>query len=484
MCLAEALLRIPDAETVDKLIRDKIAAADWERHLGHSGSLFVNASTWALMLTGRLLRHDRIGPGEGDLGAVLRRFVARSSEPVWRQAVTAAMRILAGQFIMGRTIDEALERAREAERQGYRHSFDMLGEAARTMPDAVRYREAYEGAIGAIGQAAGGRRIEEAPGISVKLSALHPRYEMAQRERVMHELLPSLLGLARQARDAGIGFTIDAEEADRLELSLDLVEALALAPELAGWDGLGLAVQAYQKRALPLLDWLADLALRARRRLMVRLVKGAYWDTEIKRAQERGLDTYPVFTRKVATDVCYLACAKRLFAAGPAFYPQFATHNAHTVAAILEMGGDRTRLGIPAAARHGRGALCRNRRPRTSWAGRAGCTPRSAATKICLPIWCGGCSRTAPTRLLSTGSSMSANRSTRSSPIRSRGSRACRTSRIRPFRCRATSSSRRGATRRGIDLADPRSLSELRERPRGGGAPAVDRRRRSSAASS
>jgi RHH-type proline utilization regulon transcriptional repressor/proline dehydrogenase/delta 1-pyrroline-5-carboxylate dehydrogenase len=341
MCLAEALLRIPDAETVDKLIRDKIAAADWDRHLGHSGSLFVNASTWALMLTGRLLRHNRIGPGEGDLGAVLRRFIARSSEPVWRQAVIAAMRILAGQFIMGRTIDEALVRAREAERQGYRHSFDMLGEAARTMADAVRYRESYEGAIGAIGKEAGGRNIEEAPGVSVKLSALHPRYEMAQRERAMHELLPSLLGLARQARDAGIGFTIDAEEADRLELSLDLVEALALAPELAGWDGLGLAVQAYQKRALPLLDWLADLALRARRRLMVRLVKGAYWDTEIKQAQERGLNTYPVFTRKVATDVCYLACAKRMFAAGPAFYPQFATHNAHTVAAILEMGGDR-----------------------------------------------------------------------------------------------------------------------------------------------
>src|SRR5919112_1620516 len=248
------------------------------------------------------------------------------------------MRILAGQFIMGRTIDEALARARETERQGCRHSFDMLGEAARTMPDAVRYPESYEGAIGA---EAGGQRIEEAPGISVKLSALHPRYEIAQRERAMHELLPSLLGLARQARDAGIGFTIDAEEADRLELSLDLVEALALAPELAGCDGLGLAVQAYQKRALPLLDWLADLAGRARRRLMVRLVKGAYLDTEIKRAQERGLDTYPVFTRKVATDVSYLACAKRMFAAGPAFYPQFATHNAHTIAAVLEMGGDR-----------------------------------------------------------------------------------------------------------------------------------------------
>src|SRR5216684_2144465 len=338
MCLAEALLRIPDSETVDRLIRDKIAAADWQSHLGHSGSLFVNASTWALMLTGRLLRPDH----DADLASILRRLVARSSEPVWRQAVTAAMRILADQFIMGRTIEEALERARGAERHGYRHSFDMLGEAARTMADAERYHAAYRRAIAAIGKAAAGRPIEAAPGISVKLSALHPRYEMAQHGRVMRELLPSLLALARDARALGIGFTIDAEEADRLELSLDLVEALALAPDLAGWDGLGLAVQAYQKRALAVVDWLAELAGRSRRRLMLRLVKGAYWDSEIKRAQERGLDLYPVFTRKVATDVSYLACARRMFDAGGAFYPQFATHNAHTLAAIVELAGGRT----------------------------------------------------------------------------------------------------------------------------------------------
>jgi RHH-type proline utilization regulon transcriptional repressor/proline dehydrogenase/delta 1-pyrroline-5-carboxylate dehydrogenase len=338
MCLAEALLRIPDSETVDRLIRDKIAAADWQRHLGHSGSLFVNASTWALMLTGRLLR-----PGhDADLASILRRFVARSSEPVWRQAVSAAMRILADQFIMGRTIEDALERSRSAERHGYRHSFDMLGEAARTMADAERYHAAYRHAIAAIGKAASGRPIEAAPGISVKLSALHPRYEMAQHERAMRELLPSLLALARDARAVGIGFTIDAEEADRLEPSLDLVEALALAPDLAGWDGLELAVQAYQKRALAIVDWLADLAQRSRHRLMVRLVKGAHWDSEIKRAQERGLDFYPVFTRKVATDVSYLACAKRMLAAGTAFYSQFATHNAHTLAAILELAGART----------------------------------------------------------------------------------------------------------------------------------------------
>jgi RHH-type transcriptional regulator, proline utilization regulon repressor / proline dehydrogenase / delta 1-pyrroline-5-carboxylate dehydrogenase len=289
------------------------------------------------MLTGRLLRPEN----DNDLGDALRRLVARSSEPVWRQAVTSAMRILAGQFVMGRTIEEALDRAREPERHGYRHSYDMLGEAARTMPDAARYHAAYAYAIAAIGGAAATGPVEAAPGISVKLSALHPRYEIAQRERVMRELLPSLLVLARQARDAGIGFTIDAEEADRLEPMLDIVEALALAPELAGWDGLGLAVQAYQKRALPLIDWLADLARRAKRRLMVRLVKGAYWDTEIKRAQERGLDGYPVFTRKLATDVSYLACAKRLFAAGSALYPQFATHNAHTLAAVLELSGGR-----------------------------------------------------------------------------------------------------------------------------------------------
>jgi len=350
MCLAEALLRIPDAETVDRLIRDKIASADWQRHLGHSGSLFVNASTWALMLTGRLLRPDSGEPGrDADLGSNLRRFIARSSEPVWRQAVSGAMRILADQFIMGRTIEEALARARgpsgSGGRQGYRYSFDMLGEAARTMADAEGYRAAYQRAIAAIGKEAVGRPVEEAPGISIKLSALHPRYEMAQHGRVMRELLPSLLGLARDARAVGIGFTIDAEEADRLEPSLDLVEALALSPDLAGWDGLGLAVQAYQKRALAVVDWLAELALRARRRVTLRLVKGAYWDSEIKRAQERGLDGYPVFTRKVATDVSYIACAKRIIAAGGAFYPQFATHNAHTVAVILELAGGRSANG-------------------------------------------------------------------------------------------------------------------------------------------
>ncbi|HEY1432053.1 MAG TPA: bifunctional proline dehydrogenase/L-glutamate gamma-semialdehyde dehydrogenase PutA [Stellaceae bacterium] len=338
LCLAEALLRVPDAETVDRLIRDKIGEANWESHLGRSESIFVNASTWALMLTGRLLHAE---PAERDLRSTLRRLIARSGEPLVRQAVTAAMRILGHQFVIGRTIEEAIERAAEAERHGYRHSYDMLGEAARTAADAARYFRAYDDAIAAIGRSVASRDIAEAPGISIKLSALHPRYEMAQRDRVLRELFPRVLELAFRARRAGVGFTIDAEEADRLELSLDLVEGLALAPELAGWDGLGLAVQAYQKRALPVIDWLADLSQRGGRRLMVRLVKGAYWDSEIKRAQERGLDDYPVYTRKVATDVSYLACASRLLAHGTALYPQFATHNAHTVAAVLEMARNR-----------------------------------------------------------------------------------------------------------------------------------------------
>ena len=338
LCLAEALLRVPDTETIDRLIRDKIGEADWESHLGRSESIFVNASTWALMLTGRLLHTE---PAEHDLRGTLRRFVARSGEPVVRQAVISAMRVLGRQFVMGRTIEEALDRAREPERHGYRHSYDMLGEAARTAVDAARYFAAYDHAIAAIGRSAAGRGVADAPGISIKLSALHPRYEMAQRDRILAEMPSLLVKLARRARRVGVGFTIDAEEADRLELSLDVFEGLVLAPDLAGWDGLGLAVQAYQKRALPVIDWLADLARRGRRRVMVRLVKGAYWDSEIKRSQERGLDGYPVYTRKVATDVSYLASARRVLDYGPAFYPQFATHNAHTVAALLELAGER-----------------------------------------------------------------------------------------------------------------------------------------------
>jgi RHH-type proline utilization regulon transcriptional repressor/proline dehydrogenase/delta 1-pyrroline-5-carboxylate dehydrogenase len=334
MCLAEALLRIPDAVTVDRLIRDKIGNTEWEKRLGASHSTFVNAGTWALMLTGRIVNLDN---EDRNLSGTLKRMVARAGEPVIRQAVITAMRILGKQFVMGRNIHEALDRARSAEKAGYRHSYDMLGESARSSADALRYFESYSKAIRAIGDAAEGRPAFEAPSISIKLSALHPRYEVANEDRVRQELLPAVKELAVRAKARNVGFTIDAEEADRLELSLDLIEALATDQELAGWNGLGLAVQAYQKRALPVIDWLADLAHRANRRLMVRLCKGAYWDAEIKLAQERGLSDYPVFTRKVSSDLSYLACARRLFADPEAFYPAFATHNAHTLAAVAEI---------------------------------------------------------------------------------------------------------------------------------------------------
>jgi RHH-type proline utilization regulon transcriptional repressor/proline dehydrogenase/delta 1-pyrroline-5-carboxylate dehydrogenase len=334
MCLAEALLRIPDSTTVDRLIRDKIGNTEWEKRLGASHSTFVNAGTWALMLTGRIVNLDN---EDRNLSGTLKRMVARAGEPVIRQAVITAMRILGKQFVMGRNIHEALDRARSAEKAGYRHSYDMLGESARSSADALRYFESYSKAIRAIGDAAEGRPAFEAPSISIKLSALHPRYEVANEDRVRQELLPAVKELAVRAKARNVGFTIDAEEADRLELSLDLIEALATDQELAGWNGLGLAVQAYQKRALPVIDWLADLAHRANRRLMVRLCKGAYWDAEIKLAQERGLSDYPVFTRKVSSDLSYLACARRLFADPAAFYPAFATHNAHTLAAVAEI---------------------------------------------------------------------------------------------------------------------------------------------------
>ena len=334
MCMAEALLRIPDAETVDLLIRDKIGHAEWVKRLGSSHSTFVNASTWALMLTGRVVNLEN---DDKNIGGTFKRLIARAGEPVIRQAVISAMRILGKQFVMGRDIDEALARARSSEKHGYRHSYDMLGEAARCTNDALRYFESYSAAIESIGAAAGGRPVLAAPSISIKLSALHPRYEVANRDRVRRELWPAVKALAIKAKGFNVGFTIDAEEVDRLELSLDLIEFLALDSELAGWNGLGLAVQAYQKRALAVIDWLADLARRAHRRLQVRLVKGAYWDAEIKLAQERGLVDYPVFTRKVATDVSYIACAKRLLADPLAFYPAFATHNAHTLAAVAEI---------------------------------------------------------------------------------------------------------------------------------------------------
>jgi RHH-type proline utilization regulon transcriptional repressor/proline dehydrogenase/delta 1-pyrroline-5-carboxylate dehydrogenase len=335
MCLAEALLRIPDAATRDALIRDKIAAGDWEAHLGHSPSMFVNAATWGLVITGKLTGTS----SEAGLSHAATRAIGRGGEPVIRRAVAMAMRLMGEQFVTGQTIGEALANARKAESRGFRFSYDMLGEAATTAEDAERYYVDYERAIRAIGRAAGRRGIYEGPGISVKLSALHPRYSRAQADRVMGELLPRLKALAVLARSFDIGLNIDAEESDRLELSLDLLESLCFDPDLAGWNGVGFVVQAYGKRCPFVVDWLIDLAHRSKRRLMVRLVKGAYWDSEIKRAQVDGLEGFPVYTRKLHTDVSYLACARTLLAAPDAVFPQFATHNAQTLAAIYTMAG-------------------------------------------------------------------------------------------------------------------------------------------------
>jgi len=339
MCLAEALLRIPDAHTADELIADKLSGPDWTERLGQSNSAFVNAATFSLLLTGKVLEgaNDR----SDNWRSVLGRTVGRLGEPVVRTAVTQAMRILGRQFVFGRTIDEALRRAAPDRTAGLTHSFDMLGEAARTHEDAARYADAYADALDRIAKEAEGG-IPRSPGISVKLSALHPRYEFTHAEEVKAAMLPVLRDLALKASEADVHFTIDAEEADRLELSLDLFEALLADDSLFanGWAGFGLAVQAYQKRAVPLCDWVAAAARAHGRKLMVRLVKGAYWDTEIKAAQVAGLPDYPVFTRKVATDVSFLACAKKLLAASDVIYPAFATHNANSIGAIKALAGN------------------------------------------------------------------------------------------------------------------------------------------------
>lgn len=341
MCLAEALLRIPDDATRDALIRDKIADGDWGAHLGGGKSLFVNAATWGLVVTGKLVG----SVDDRGLGAALARLVARAGEPVIRRGVDLAMRMMGEQFVTGETIGEAVKRARALEAKGFRYSYDMLGEAATTGADADRYYRDYEDAIHAIGKASGARGVYEGPGISIKLSALHPRYSRAQADRVMSELLPRVKALALLSKGYDIGLNIDAEEADRLELSLDLLESLALDPDLAGWNGLGFVVQGYGKRCPFVIDWIVDLARRADRRIMVRLVKGAYWDAEIKRAQVDGLADFPVYTRKVHTDVAYIACARKLLGAPDAVFPQFATHNAQTLATIHHLAGPDFAVG-------------------------------------------------------------------------------------------------------------------------------------------
>ncbi|WP_242601385.1 bifunctional proline dehydrogenase/L-glutamate gamma-semialdehyde dehydrogenase PutA [Pseudaestuariivita atlantica] len=335
MCLAEALLRVPDADTIDALIEDKIAPSDWGRHLGHSTSSLVNASTWALMLTGRVLDDDQPGP----IGH-LRGAIKRLGEPVIRTAVSRAMREMGRQFVLGEDIAAAMQRAKGMEAKGFTYSYDMLGEAARTEADAKRYHLSYSRAIAAIAAAATHGDIRRNPGISVKLSALYPRYEPAQHGAVMTLVVPRLRSLALLAKSAGIGLNVDAEEANRLSLSLDVIEAVLRDPSLAGWDGFGVVVQAYGPRAGAVIDWLHALATELDRKLMVRLVKGAYWDTEIKAAQVEGLPRFPVFTAKPATDVSYISNARKLLGLTDRLYPQFATHNAHTVAAILDAGAD------------------------------------------------------------------------------------------------------------------------------------------------
>ncbi len=343
MCLAEALLRIPDADTADRFIAEKIAGGHWERHRGHSDSLLVNASTWGLMLTGRLvkLREARgANPWEA-----LKRLAARSGEPVIRQAVRQAVKVLGDQFVLGRSIREAIARSASYEARGFRFSYDMLGEAARTERDAARYYERYMGAIDAVGHAAGPNPLSHPdsllarPGLSVKLSALHPRYEPGKEGQLAAELYPRLLELLRSAEQHGLAVSLDAEEQDRHELMLDLFARAFTDPALARWTGLGLAVQAYGKRAIPTIRWLRRLAEQTGKRIPVRLVKGAYWDSEIKWAQEKGLSDYPVLTRKLHTDVSYLACMRLLLSDAKAFYPQFATHNAHTIAAATVAAG-------------------------------------------------------------------------------------------------------------------------------------------------
>ncbi|MGB9368867.1 MAG: L-glutamate gamma-semialdehyde dehydrogenase [Xanthobacteraceae bacterium] len=331
MVLAEALLRVPDAATADRLIEDKLATGDWTHHEVKSHALFVSASAWALGISARIIQ-----PGETPEN-ILESLGKRLGLPAVRAATRQAMRLLGSHFVLGQSIEEALDRA--AHHREFRYSYDMLGEGARTAGDAERYFLSYARAIKAIGLTAGNARLPDRPGISVKLSALHPRYEAISRGRVLKELTPRVLDLARKAKVLDLNFTVDAEEADRLELSLDVIGAVLADPSLAGWDGFGLAIQAYQKRAGDLIDWVRAAAIALDRRLMVRLVKGAYWDTEVKRAQERGLADYPVFTRKAMTDLNYMACVTKLLAARPHLYPQFATHNALTVASVIEEAG-------------------------------------------------------------------------------------------------------------------------------------------------
>lgn len=336
MCLAEALLRVPDSNTIDDLIEDKIVSSSWGEHLGKSSSSLVNAATWGLLFTGKVLNEKH----QSSVARSLRGAIKRLGEPVIRVAVGRAMKEMGRQFVLGESIESALTRGKRSVAEGYSYSFDMLGEAALTQSDAIKYFESYENAINTLGVNTLSDNIKDNPGISIKLSALHPRYESNQHKRVLNELVPRVLKLAQNAKKSNIGLNIDAEEADRLDLSLEVIQAVLEDPSLEGWDGFGVVVQAYNRSASFVLDWLYALAKKTDRRIMVRLVKGAYWDTEIKRAQVEGLRDYPVFTQKAATDVSYLCCAKKMLSMGDRIYSQFATHNAHTAAAILAIADD------------------------------------------------------------------------------------------------------------------------------------------------
>jgi len=439
MCLAEALLRVPDAATADALIQDKLGGIDWSEHMGESDSTFVNAATFSLMLTGQVLQQKQ---ADG-FAASLKRAVGRLGEPVIRKATLQAMKYLGGQFVFGRTIDEALERAVPERKRGLTHSFDMLGEAAMTFDDAERYRRSYAAALARIARE-GGAGVAGSPGISVKLSALFPRYDFLHASAARAVLVPMLKELALAASRADIHFTIDAEEAERLELSLDIIEDLVADGELfaSGWQGFGLALQAYSKRAVPLVDWTVHLARQYQRRIMVRLVKGAYWDSEVKLSQVGGHGDYPVFTRKLATDVSYLACAAKMLAAPDAIYPAFATHNAYTIGAIKALAG---KAEFEFQRLHGMGEdvyeeLARLGQSAAKRARRCGSTRPSAGTRNCWPIWSAACWKTARTPPSSTAWPMPMCRWPNWSAIRWRTSPPCPCAAIPPLPCRATCS--------------------------------------------
>jgi RHH-type proline utilization regulon transcriptional repressor/proline dehydrogenase/delta 1-pyrroline-5-carboxylate dehydrogenase len=456
MVLAEALLRVPDAATADRLIEDKLGQGDFIHHEAKSQALLVNASAWALGLSARIIR-----PGETP-ESIIGQLAKRIGLPTLRTATRQAMRVLGSHFVLGQTIEEALARAGSGSGGLYRYSFDMLGEGARTAADADRYFRSYAAAIEAIGASAGDRPLPERPGISVKLSALHPRFEAVSRTRVMRELVPLTLELARKAKAHELNFTIDAEEADRLEISLEVIAAVFSDPGLAGWDGFGLAVQAYQKRASAVIAWANALAERLERRMMLRLVKGAYWDTEIKRAQERGLADYPVFTRKCMTDLNFIACAEQLLALRPRIFPQFATHNALSVATVLERAGGTGDYEFQRL--HGMGEALYARLGRWRRMSPAGSMRRWAGIAICSPIWFAGCWRMAPIPLSCPRPPTPMCRSRICCASRTKFS-AAPIMRVMPILCcRENSSASRGAIRRPT-AQSWRSAAGIREIP-------------------